>query len=924
MGAESPVPAGAPSGLLERELELGAIDVFFDRLRAGRGGRLLIEGPAGIGKSAMLELAADRAGQLGMVCLWAEASEVASQVAFGVARAALGPLWPEPEDGARGSADLGVLQRGVQVLLDVAEGRGVLLCVDDVQWADGASQRWLALLAQRASGGPIGIALAARTGEREHEPPLLGELLDSRRAIVVRPAALSEPAAAKVLAERLGPALDDALAGWCHEETGGNPYLLRALADALRQAGVPSGEGARAQLRELGARAISRSVTGRLERLDAEARRLVEACSVVGDVGDLALLAAIADVPSARAQDAVGRLVELDLLRSAEVLEPAHPLVGSSIRRQVSAQQREWLARRAADRLRGAGLVQEAAARLVDLPPARDPIVARTLADAAQLAAGRGAGDVAATLLRRALAEPPPPDLELELRVALGRALLSVGDPDAVDVLRTVLADIPPGAQAVALAASLAMALNYARQTDDAVAVLDAARTGLGPEDADLDEELEAMTLHYLTFDPATMVERRRRMARLGASRGVSELAHRMRLAELATDSLITAQPASETVALAERALAGGMLISRDNSAFSKAVLALAYAGRPGAARTHLNDAVATFRAQGDTVKIGFTLALHGEVGRLEGNMVAVESDTRTGLELLPRGELGPRWILRGLIESLVEQDRTAEAEEELRAGELTGELPEVLPTPGLLYAHAKARIAAGAVALGLDTLLRAGEIAERLTLRDPISVPWRLAAAEAMLALGDRERAAELVGEHLTIAERTAIPEAVGAALRVKGLLEGRPALAQAVSLLDGGFAQLELARALVDLGAAVSEDDPREARELLRRGGELAEQLGAVTLATRARDLIVQAGGKPRRATRVGAQALTPAERRTARLAAEGMTNREIAETLVLSEKTIETHLAATFRKLGIRSRGQLAPVIAGAAPDSPPATR
>jgi DNA-binding CsgD family transcriptional regulator len=391
-----------------------------------------------------------------------------------------------------------------------------------------------------------------------------------------------------------------------------------------------------------------------------------------------------------------------------------------------------------------------------------------------------------------------------------------------------------------------------------------------------------------------------------------------MRLAELASDALIAARPAVETVELAERALAGGVLLSRDFSTFLKAVLALAYVGRPAAARSHFKDAIARFRGRGDVIKMGFTIALQGEVRRLEGDMLGVESDTRTGLELLPAEELGPRWALRGLIESLVEQDRVLEAEEELRAGELTGELPEVMPTPGLLDARAKVWIASGAVALGVETLQQAGEIAERLELRDPISVPWRLDAAEALHALGDSARAAELASEHLELARRTGIPEAVGAALRVHGLVTGgepgRAALAEAVSLLEDGFARLELARALIELGAAELEHDAGAARDALQRGGTLAEQLGAVALAARALALSVQAGSRPRRTARLGQQALTHAERRTARLAAEGMTNREIAELLVVSEKTVESQLRAAFRKLGIRSRQALPSLVGG----------
>lgn len=897
---------GERTPLLERELELGAVDHWLEQVQAGRGGRLLVEGPAGIGKSAVLEALGERAGAGGMARLVAQASEVASQVAFGIADAALGARWPAPRGDGVSSPN--AIRDAVRVVLELAEQEPVLVAIDDVQWADAASLRWLALLSARAASAPIGLALAARTGADAAGHSTLDELLEDRGAVVVRPAPLSAEAAAELVGARLGRPLDEGLGGALHVETGGNPYLLIALADALRQAGVPVGPGARARVREIGAAAVARSVARRVAHLEPEARRLVEAVAVVGDIGGLTELAAITDMSRAQADDAAARLVELDLLASAEAPEMAHPLVGAAVRAEVGAARREQLAHRAAERLLAAGRLEEAAARLVDLPPRGDSAVAERLAEAADLAAARGAPEVAATLLRRAVAEPPAAAARPATQATLGRVLLTRGDPDAVAVLRQALAGTPPGAEAGTLAASLALALNYARRTDEAAAVLDDARADLGPQDAALDEELEAKTIHYLTFDPAHRGERARRLARWGDRRGASELAYRMRLAEAATDAVVEARPAAETASLAERALAGGLLLSRESPTFVKAVLALAYGGKPAAARVHLHDAVAEARRRGDSVNLGFALALQGETRRLEGDMAAVESDTRTALELLPAGELGPRFILRGLIESLVEQGRVVDAEAELRRGGLTGELPPVMPTVGLVLARALARSASGALALGLEDLLGAGELAERLGLRDPISVPWRLAAAEALIATGDRARADELVTEHLELAERKGLPEAIGPALRVKGVLTGgaagRRELAAAARLLEDGFARLELAKALIELGVSRWESDRSDARGALERGADLAERLGAWAPATRARELLAKGGGPARAVIDADAPPLSATERRIARLAAEGMSNREIAAMLVLTERNVESQLAEASRKLAIGS--------------------
>jgi DNA-binding NarL/FixJ family response regulator len=132
-------------------------------------------------------------------------------------------------------------------------------------------------------------------------------------------------------------------------------------------------------------------------------------------------------------------------------------------------------------------------------------------------------------------------------------------------------------------------------------------------------------------------------------------------------------------------------------------------------------------------------------------------------------------------------------------------------------------------------------------------------------------------------------------------------------VATLEPSFARLELAKALGDLGTVLAAGgEATEARSTFGRGLELAQRLGADVLAARLLDDLVAVGGRPRSRARRGVEGLTPSERRVAELAAGGLTNRLIAQELFLSEKTIETHLASTYRKLEIRSRAQLTGVL------------
>jgi DNA-binding CsgD family transcriptional regulator len=211
------------------------------------------------------------------------------------------------------------------------------------------------------------------------------------------------------------------------------------------------------------------------------------------------------------------------------------------------------------------------------------------------------------------------------------------------------------------------------------------------------------------------------------------------------------------------------------------------------------------------------------------------------------------------------------------------------------------------------------GEQAERWGIPNPAILPWRSDAALSMAALGDRVAASRLCAEEVEIARMWGAGRALGIALRAAGLVEGArrgiELLEEALTVLRQAPAPLELARALVDLGAAHRRAGARNAaRELLREGLDLAYRQGGLRLADRARRELVIAGGKPRRDAMRGRDALTPSELRVAELAAGGQTNRQIAQALFITQRTVENHLTSTYAKLGISSRAELAAALAG----------
>ena len=202
----------------------------------------------------------------------------------------------------------------------------------------------------------------------------------------------------------------------------------------------------------------------------------------------------------------------------------------------------------------------------------------------------------------------------------------------------------------------------------------------------------------------------------------------------------------------------------------------------------------------------------------------------------------------------------------------------------------------------------------------------WRSDAALSLSALGDARAAARLCDTEVALARRWGAGRALGVALRAAGLVtggdRGLELLTEAVTVLRGSPAALELARALTDLGAARRRAGGRaQARELLREGLDIAQRLGGAGLADRARAELVIAGGRPRRDAVRGRDALTPSELRVAQLAAAGQTNRQIAQALFVTMRTVENHLTSSYAKLGIAARPQLAAALAAARPDPDP---
>ena len=260
----------------------------------------------------------------------------------------------------------------------------------------------------------------------------------------------------------------------------------------------------------------------------------------------------------------------------------------------------------------------------------------------------------------------------------------------------------------------------------------------------------------------------------------------------------------------------------------------------------------------------------------------------------------------------LVERGELAEADALLQHSGLAGAIPQVMLFNPLLFARAELRRAQGRrdAPRQSQTPVRPAALPRQ---RDHATRAARGArCSRSRSGPTPREEALALAYEEVDAAAEWGTPRSIGLAAHRLGLIEGGPAgeerIRAAIATLEGSPARLELAHALVDLGGIVRRRAPVEARPWLERGMDLAHACGATALAEHARTELAATGVRPRRAARTGRDALTASELRVAELAASGMTNRAIAQSLFVTQRTVETHLGHAYQKLGHSSRERL----------------
>jgi DNA-binding CsgD family transcriptional regulator len=756
------------------------------------------------------------------------------------------------------------------------------------------------------------VAATVRSGEPATDPALIGEIGQDPMAALIRPGPLSLAAVAELVRGRLGDNAEDAFCAACHRATGGNPLLVRQLLSALESDGVEATAANADVVRNIGPRAVGRSVLLRLARLPGDAVSVARAVAVLGDHAELPAIARLAGLSEESVAEATGALARAEILRHEPPIGFAHPLIQDAIYRELPPGERELQHSRAARVLAElGGIPEQVAAHVLQVPRRADPWAVDVLIQAGRSAGARGSAESAVTYLRRALEEPPSAERRPDLLLELGLAELSQSADAAIDHLTAAYHELPDAPRRAVAAEAAGRIMLLSKPPEQALALLDEAYAALGgatdPELVDVRTGVHAIALLARHFGGGDLdaLEAFKDYRDPPAEMGPGT---RKMVAMAAYDWSRTDGTAAECTALAYRALDESLLA--DDVVAVGSLFVLLIGDHPDAVRV-FDEWYANAHRNASLLSAASVLMWRGELISRHGDVAAAEADITLGFDQLDAWGHDPaqQWTAGFLSRARVEVGDIDGAEEALaRAGRLqpAGDGPL-----HWMYGRVVTDLAAGRPedALGTITAVEA----KRDRFENPAYMPWRSLKAIALDRLDRTDEAIPHAEEGLRRARHWGAPSTVGQALRMLGTIEraaGIPRLEEAVAVLEHAPARLELAKALLALGGALRRDRrPSDAREPLRRALEIADVCGAVPTADEARTELYATGARPRTEALSGAAALTASERRVVDLAIDGQTNRDIAQTLFVTPKTVEVHLSNAYRKLGIRSRRELA---------------
>ncbi|MBE1484375.1 helix-turn-helix transcriptional regulator [Plantactinospora soyae] len=924
--------------LIERDSELETADRLLSRAAGGQGAVLLVEGPPGIGKTALLAEIRSRAAKGGFRLLAALGGELEQDVPFGMVRQLLEPplraAGPEVradllsgaaslatvvfgmDPGGEGGAGPGGVEHGLYWLCCNLADRPLLLSIDDAQWSDEASMRFISHLGRRLGDIPALLILASRSRRGGDDP--IGRALTGLNPTLVELSPISDEAISRLVHAELGPDADDEFCRACARASGGNPFLLIEALTSLRDSGVRPQAAQARRVENLQPDTISRAVLTRLARLGPTAVRVARAVAVLGPAATPRRVAKLARLPVHEVAQLAEALAREAILEPGRPMRFIHPLVRTAVYRDSTEMLRAADHKRAALVLRDDGAdPDELAAHLLLAEPEADQWVSQALRAAANGAMARNAPEPAVAFLNRALAEPVAPPQRLAVHAELGQALGMANRPEEAAVVLRQAIDLAPTSQGrVELAMQLGWLMLHTGRSRAAVEAMELARLSINGDHLELPLQLQAALamVDIITIKPPKTWTAR--LDPLVPSLSGERDVERLILSVVAFGAAVSGdRPAAEAARLARRSAAGPLLFRDRWILINMASAALAVADHLPESLELLDRGIDDAGRLGNAAEFRYLAVLRSHTAFYAGNLIDAEGDGRAALEL--QEDTRPQDLPLAaavLVDALVARGAIEEAQRVVTDNHLDDDQSmTTLIAHFVLLARGRLRLAQGRYAEAAADLRECGRMLTEGGYGNPNFAHWRTAAALAHQALGQTTLAAELAAEDLELSRRFGATSAVARALRVGALIEpGRHALTEleeAASLLDGSPAVLERAHALVDHGAALRRAGYRTgAVAPLRQGLDLADRCAATPLAARAREELTAAGARPRRARLTGREALTTGELRVARLARRGATNREIAQGLFVSMRTVEIHLTSTYRKLAISNRQQL----------------
>jgi DNA-binding CsgD family transcriptional regulator len=798
-----------------------------------------------------------------------------------------------------------------------------------LHWCDTASLELVLYLLHRLDELPLALVLTGRMATGEDDFDVLDRIASHPRLRIETLSPLDRDAVGELAQRELHERADQSVIDACAQATAGNPFYLRELLHALREdSALESAELARKAL-ALAPDAVIRALRVRVGRLGSAAAALARAVVVLGDDVPLRHAAALAGLDLRSASHAADALAAVEILLARDPLRFIHPLVRHAIGQDIPAAEFATGHFDAARLLHREGVGPERIAAHLLLSHARgDTWAVEQLCAAAREARSRGVPQAAVRYLRRALEEPPREELHVDVLAELGAAEAAAGLAEAADHFQEAVAASSDPRRRAELALQRGRSLDGRGLHEEAAQSYEAGLAELStdpgdPDELELRDQLQADFVATATMVPSLQAEALERSADLldRAAAGAQTQGQRLRLAQTGLLAAFEGEPADRVLDLAERAWDGGRLLEHGTAQgigwrLVSAVFTLA--GSLERAVETGGAALEDARRRGWPFAVATATFVRGLPLLWQARVDDAISECEHAREA---GRLGWRQTARAAAAhhtlALIEKGELERAEEVLfEAGEL--DEPRDLEDVMRLHSLAELRLAQGRAYDAFELAVQSGAAAER-TVKFFGYCLWRTTAAGAALSLDDRDRALEFARDAAERAERVQVLHQRIRARRVLALCLDLP---ERIAILRAAAAQgeqapprLETIKTLVELGATLRRANQRAAaREPLQRAADMAWAGGATALHARARTELAATGARPRREMLLsGPASLTPSERRIAELAATGHSNREIAQALFVTPKTVEYHLRNTYRKLDIEGRSHLVEALA-----------